>query len=218
MNPFDRWRQRHLRPWKLETGTPELRVVLIDRSPDLCAAWADAFAERAGVRVLEGDLLALSCDAAVSPANSFADMGGGIDQALDAHYAGRAQPRVREAIARDYLGELPVGAALITRYPVRRLRFLVTAPTMRIPGDVRGSINAYLAMRAALVAILKHNRDSPTDRIASVAIPGLGTGVGRLAYEEAATHMRLAYDTVVGGGWRRVVHPMQAPLPLGRAR
>src|SRR5437763_498970 len=83
----------------------------------------------------------------------------------------------------------------------------------RVPGDVRGTINAYLAMRAALIAILEHNQGNPR-RIANVAVPGLGTGVGWMSADEASVQMRAAYDMIVSGGWRGVVHAALAPFAL----
>src|SRR3954470_15421694 len=106
---------------------------------------AEAFADAEHVEVIEGNLLDLSCDALVSPANSFGDMSGGIDKAIDDFHQGTAQRALVAAIAEQFLGELPVGAALVVPLPTRRFSFLVAAPTMRIPGSIRGTINGYLA-------------------------------------------------------------------------
>jgi O-acetyl-ADP-ribose deacetylase (regulator of RNase III) len=95
----------------------------------------------------------------------------------------------------------------------RRVPFLVVAPTMRVPGDVRGTINSYLAMRAALAAVLDHNRDGRKP-IASVAVPGLCTGVGGMSAEVSARQMRAAYDMIVCGEWRMVIHMALAPFAL----
>src|SRR5439155_1431675 len=78
---------------------------------------------------------------------------------IDDFHHGEAQRRVRAAIADRYLGELPVGAALVVELPAPRFPFVVAAPTMRVPGSVAGSINAYLSLRAALVAVLLHARE-----------------------------------------------------------
>jgi hypothetical protein len=48
-----------------------------------------------------------------------------------------------------------------------------------------------------------------------VAIPGLCTGVGRMPCSVSAHQMRVAYDNVVGGGWKEVVHPAMAPFAFG---
>jgi O-acetyl-ADP-ribose deacetylase (regulator of RNase III) len=82
---------------------------------------------------------------------------------------------------------------------------------------VAGTINAYLAMRAVLVAVLRHNAGSARP-IRSLAVPGLGTGVGALDPREATTQMRTAYDNVIGEQWRQVVHPALAPYALGKVR
>jgi O-acetyl-ADP-ribose deacetylase (regulator of RNase III) len=165
------------------------------------------------VEVLEGNLLDLDCDAVVSPANSFGYMDGGIDQHIDRFYDGEAQRAVLVLFAERYYGELPVGAAAVLSMATRRFPYLVVSPTMRVPGAYLGeTINACLAMRTALAAILDHNRD--VGRIDSVAVPGLGTGVGGMAPEESALQMRAAYDMILGGGWRSIQHPLQAPFVM----
>ncbi|MES2464952.1 MAG: macro domain-containing protein, partial [Armatimonadota bacterium] len=147
-------------------------------------------------------------------ANSFGDMSGGIDKAIDDFYEGRAQEAVMAAIRDRFLGELPVGMALIIPLTGPRFPFLVAAPTMRVPASVGQTINAYLSLRAVLVAVLQHNREYPTP-IRSLAVPGLCTGVGGMDFGIAARQMRSAFDNVIGGGWKDVVHPAQAPYALG---
>jgi O-acetyl-ADP-ribose deacetylase (regulator of RNase III) len=194
-----------------------LRCSLGDVNAEVCQSFAAAFGDVAAVEVVCGNLLDLSCDGIVSPANSFGDMGGGIDKAIDDFHRGEAQRRVMAAIAERFFGELPVGAALVVELPASRFPFVVAAPTMRVPGNVEGSINAYLSMRAALVAVLRHNASG--DRpIRSLAIPGLGTGIGGIDYEEAAQQMRAAYDNIIGGEWREIIHAVQAPFALGKHR
>jgi O-acetyl-ADP-ribose deacetylase (regulator of RNase III) len=198
----------------------ELRVTLFDRNPDVARCLANAFQEVAGVEVLEGDLLGLNCDAIVSPANSFGYMDGGIDRHIDQSYEGKAQEAVLALIAGRFRGELPVGSATVIEMATGRFPFLVVAPTMRVPGDdLDGTINAYLAMRAAFAAILDHN-EGETQRIGSMAVPGLGTGVGGMSPEDSALQMRAAYNMIVAGGWKDVLHPAQAPFVMrpGRTR
>ena len=79
--------------------------------------------------------------------------------------------------------------------------------------DLGATINAYLAMRAAFAAILDHNEGGDR-RIESVAVPGLGTGVGGMSPEDSALQMRAAYDMIVAGGWKDVLHPAQAPFVM----
>jgi O-acetyl-ADP-ribose deacetylase (regulator of RNase III) len=216
MDRIRRWQMTTLKPFgSLAPGV--LRFTLGDINPEIGRAFAAEFGDVPAVEVVCGNLLDAACDGIVSPANSFGDMGGGIDKAIDDFHGGEAQRRVIAAIAEHFFGELPVGAALVVELPARRFPFVVAAPTMRIPGNVQGSINAYLSMRAALVAVLKHNSQGGR-QICSLAIPGLGTGVGGLGFEEAAEQMRAAYDSIVGGDWRQVVHAAQAPFALGSRR
>jgi O-acetyl-ADP-ribose deacetylase (regulator of RNase III) len=188
-----------------------IRVSLGDRNAEVADRLAFYFDRVPAVEVVHGNLLDLDCDAIVSPANSFGDMGGGIDKAIDDFHAGEAQKRVMAAIAEHCMGELPVGMALVVEVPARRFPHVVAAPTMRIPGSIAGTINAYLAMRGALVAVSRHNASAITP-IRTIAVPGLGTGVGGLTATEAAEQMRVAYDNVIGGRWREVRQPAMAPF------
>ena len=187
-----------------------IHLVLGDRLPDVAGALSATFADVPLVEVVEGDLLKSDCDAIVSPANSFGDMGGGIDKAIDDAFEGELQPHVQAVIAEQYLGELPVGTAVIIPTSGIAFPFVIVAPTMRTPGSVATSINAYLAMRAILANVLRFNESQPHP-INSVAIPGLCTGVGGMTAAESANQMRTAYDNIILQGWRRVKHPVQAP-------
>ena len=205
-------RMKTIKPFGRGLPRHTLRISLCDQNPDIARALAAAFLDVEDVEVLEGDLLGLDCDALVSPANSFGYMDGGIDHHIDRFYEGDAQRKVLAIVAERFYGELPVGSAAIIEMVTRRFPFLVVAPTMRVPGDdLAGTIHAYLAMRAAFVALLNFHRAGP-GRIKTLAVPGLGTGVGGMAFDESARQMRAAYDMIISDGWRSIVHPSEAPL------
>jgi O-acetyl-ADP-ribose deacetylase (regulator of RNase III) len=211
-----RWRMQTLKPFG-QHAAGMVKLSIGDLDPAVADALAYAFVDVPAVEVVAGNLLDLDCDAIVSPANSIGDMGGGIDKAIDDFHIGEAQRRLMAAIAEEFFGEMPVGVALVLQLTSRRFPFLVAAPTMRVPGSVAGSINAYLAMRAVLVALLRHNATSNRP-IRSIAVPGLGTGVGGIAPADAADQMWAAYENVIGGQWRNVVNAIQMPYALRRAR
>ena len=206
-----RWRMKTLKPFATFATRAELRLSLVDWNGEVADALARAFHDTPAVEVAEGNLLDLDCDAIVSPANSFGDMSGGIDKAIDDFHHGAAQRSIMAAIAEHFLGELPVGMALIVEIPCRRFPFVVAAPTMRVPSRVADSLNAYLALRAARVAVLRHNATG-LRTIRSLAVPGLCTGVGGMASEDAAEQMRTAYDNIIGQRWRGISHPALAPF------
>jgi O-acetyl-ADP-ribose deacetylase (regulator of RNase III) len=99
---------------------------------------------------------------------------------------------VQQKIKDEFDGELLVGQSLIVPTDHKDFPYLISAPTMRVPltlaGPNRMSINVYLAARAIFLALKKN------PQIKSVAIPGLGTGVGSVPAEECARKMRMAYD------------------------
>ena len=78
------------------------------------------------------------------------------------------QHRLQASLKADYGGELPVGQAVIIETlssndsdkkfenpefnEGKLIKYLISAPTMRVPMDVIHTVNAYLAFRAAIRA------------------------------------------------------------------
>lgn len=172
------------------------RILLVDRWQPLCSAWMQAFGQIANVEVFEGDFFAHDADAMVSPANSFGIMDGGLDVAIRSALGSTIQSDVQRVILERHHGELPVGAAEVVPTSHPRWRHLVVAPTMRVPESVAHTVNAYLAFRAALLAVHRHNGNVEVSPIRSLLVPGLGTGIGAMAARRCAAQMRLAFDQV----------------------
>jgi O-acetyl-ADP-ribose deacetylase (regulator of RNase III) len=174
-------------------------LTLCDRSPDMVRAWRNVFPDESGVRIANQNILTLPVDALAVPANSFGFTDGGVDLAISREvFDWGLQDRLRDIVARQYHGELLVGQALVMTTGSQRLRYVIVAPTMRVPEDISATANVYLAMRAILLAADAHNRAAqPADQIRSVAIPGLGAGVGRMPPERVAFQMWSAYRVLV---------------------
>lgn len=164
----------------------------------------DIFSDKPGT-ILPGDPITVTADAIVSPANSFGYMNGGID-AVYTHVLGPRTQEALQALLRDeHHGELPVGQAVIVASGCAALPWCVSAPTMRTPCDVSQTLNAFLAMRAALRAVLAHNA-AGLPRITTVLCPGLATAIGGMPVERCARQMRVAWERVVLG---HAFHPQR---------
>ncbi len=173
------------------------KVLLVDRWDELGAAWETVFAGDDAVDVRCGDFFLSPADAMVSPANSFGIMDGGLDLAIRDRLGFEAEKRVQAAILENHFGELPVGAAVIVPTDNADWPYLVAAPTMRIPESVPHTLNAYLAFRAALVAVWRFNRQSET-KIRSLLVPGLATGIGGMSARRCAGQMKVAWSQLRG--------------------
>jgi O-acetyl-ADP-ribose deacetylase (regulator of RNase III) len=172
---------------------PTINLHTFDAS--MAAAWRQTFSDVPGVSVVEGDILEGRCDAVVSPANSFGFMDGGIDLAYRSYFGLDLQSRVQAKIRSEFHGELPVGQAMVVPTGHETVPYLVAAPTMRIPDRVDDTVNAYLAFRAALLAVLAHN-DGNKASIKSLRVPALATGIGAMPIGRAAHQMHAAYISV----------------------
>ena len=172
------------------------KIYLIDRSSNLVAEWKNSFADCPEVEVIAGSYFQQPADVIVSPANSFGIMDGGLDLAIRDELGFVAQRKIQEVIVAKHHGELPIGCAEIIETGDSRWRYMVAAPTMRIPEPISFTINAYLAFRAILVAIENLNRNMCKREIDSVVCSGLGTGVGKVSSLKCARQMRAAYKSM----------------------
>src|SRR6201996_8472444 len=111
-------------------------VHLRDISKEVTAAWKLAFADVPRVHVTCGNILEHPADAIVSPANSFGYMDGEIDAVLSGYFGARVEASLRAHIDEQHYGELPVGQATVLPTGDAKIPYLVSAPTMRVPGDV----------------------------------------------------------------------------------
>jgi O-acetyl-ADP-ribose deacetylase (regulator of RNase III) len=180
----------------LEEAMLPSKIFLIDRSQVLADRWKEQFSDCPAVEAIAGDYFQRPADAIVSPANSFGIMDGGLDLAIRDQLGFIVQERIQEAIVEKHHGELPVGSAEIIETNDSRWRYMVAAPTMRIPEPIAFTMNAYLAFRAILVAIENLNKAKGQREIDSLVCCGLGTGIGKVSATSCAKQMRAAYQVM----------------------
>jgi O-acetyl-ADP-ribose deacetylase (regulator of RNase III) len=132
--------------------------------------------QRIQIRVVQGSILEVDVQAIVNAANSHGIMGGGVAGVIKR----AAGPEVDEEARRQ--APIPVGSAVVTSGGRTRYQAIIHAPTMPEPAMRIDPQNVALATQAALVL-------ADARGFASVAIPGMGTGVGGVAHADAATMM-----------------------------
>ena len=128
------------------------------------------------IDIRKGDITKVKAAAIVNAANSGGTMGGGV--ALAIRRAGGTEIEA-EAVAQ---APIPVGMAVATTAGHLPYRCVIHAPTMRRPRQRIPAENVAEATRAAV---------ETADRLGceSLAIPGLGTRTGKVAYTVAAREM-----------------------------
>jgi O-acetyl-ADP-ribose deacetylase (regulator of RNase III) len=182
-------------------GPAPLTLVLCAVEEPLAQAWDDAVSGRRDVSVHRGSTLETNADAVVSPANSYGWMRGGVDAVYAAAFPAIEQ-QVRSAVLAYTGGELPVGQALIVPTGAMAPAWLISSPTMREPGELLppDTVHPYLAARA--VFLLWRDGRLEDDRrvrdvVRTIALPGLGTGVGGVAPQTCARQVMAAWDEVL---------------------
>ena len=124
----------------------------------------------------QGSLLDVEAQAIVNAANSHGLMGGGVAGIIRRVAGSQVEDEAREQ------APIPVGDAVLTSGGRTRFAGIIHAPTMPEPAMRIPVENVKLATRAAL-------RLADEQGFVSLAIPGMGTGVGRVAPGEAAQGM-----------------------------
>lgn len=165
---------------------------LVDTDSTVVREWRKAFHNWPEVEVIHADILKVAVNTIVSPGNSYGFMDGGIDAVYIDYFGTELQNAVLNAFGRHSDGQVPVGAGVIVPTNHERIPYLLSAPTMVLPGSVPDS-NVYWAMSAVLKTAERHPNECR-----SVYCPGLATGVGRVPPELAAERMVEAFEK-----WKR---------------
>lgn len=179
---------------------PTLAVFALDR--DTYDALLKAFIGLDSVTVHRGSICSTSVDCVIAPGQSYGFMDGGADRAINSWMSSYSpmEPYFSETIKREIRarrrGELSVGDCIIVNAPASApVKYVAYAPTMKRPEPVPDTLNAYLALRAALVAT-----SNWPDRIESIACTPMCTGAGEMPPSRAARQMRMAWDSFTTGG------------------
>lgn len=131
---------------------------------------------KAIIIIKQGNLLHETVDAIVCPANSFNQMRGGI--------AGVIRQQGGDIIEQEAMAKAPVavGQAVITTAGNLTVKYVIHAPTMKMPVQKTTGEAVKQSMYAALKCADHYH-------LQSLAFPGMGTGVGGVPYSEAASVM-----------------------------
>jgi O-acetyl-ADP-ribose deacetylase (regulator of RNase III) len=181
-----------------------MKLILTAVDESLADAWTKFCGDLDFVTVHHGSILDVDCDAVVSPANSYGFMDGGIDGLYMWHFGDDIQMRVRRQIFDYHYGEIVVGQADVVETRNEQIPYLIFAPTMRVPMNLQETVNPYLAARAIFLLMMNGSFKSGeftgqkiSDRINTIAFPGLGTGVGKVSYNICAHQVRSAINDIL---------------------
>jgi O-acetyl-ADP-ribose deacetylase (regulator of RNase III) len=131
---------------------------------------------RVRITVTHGSILDVDAQVIVNAANSLGLMGGGV--------AGVIKRAAGAEVEREAVKDAPirVGKAVLTSGGKTKFKGIIHAPTMPEQGMHIPVQNVALATKAALTLADEKGFES-------VAIPGMGTGVGGVAHADAARAM-----------------------------
>ncbi|MEO6862111.1 MAG: macro domain-containing protein [Microcoleus sp.] len=177
-----------------------MQIVLAAAEDELVRAWAKTCGNIENVKIYCGSIFDVKCDAIVSPTNSFGFMDGGLDLAISEYFGNHVQERLQKLIQTRHHGELLVGVAEVIDTYHDEIPYLIAAPTMRVPTILTETVNVYLATRAILT-LVKYGTvpdGTPVKHIIeTIAIPGMGTGTGKVPPDICAHQMKVAIEDIL---------------------
>jgi O-acetyl-ADP-ribose deacetylase (regulator of RNase III) len=177
-----------------------MKIILADLQKDVLKAWQDIAQDKKYITTYYGSIFDAQCDCLVSPANSFGFMDGGLDMAISEFFGWHVQEELQKLIQKKHHGELLVGTAEIVETGHPKIPYVISAPTMRVPMILKDTINIYLAVRAVLLLVRFGNFEDGAaiaDKVRTIALPGMGTGVGRVSPEIFARQLKRALEEVI---------------------
>ena len=171
-----------------------MKIYLCAREDDLFNAWKLHCDHHDFVTVTRQDIMSIDAEAIVSPANSFGFMTGGIDLHYRNYLGQSIEDDLRKNINLEFDCELVVGRATSVEVfnppQLVKYKYVIAAPTMRVPENVSHTINAFLAAKAALIEAQKLG-------VCSIVFPGLGTGTGGMLPGDCAKQVNAAINYVL---------------------
>jgi len=171
-----------------------MKIYLCAREDNLFNAWKSFCSHNDFVTVTRQDIMSIEAEALVSPANSFGFMTGGIDLHYKNYFGQIIEDDLRRKIGLEFNHELLVGQAASVEVfnppQLVKYKYMIAAPTMRVPENVSHTINAYLATKAALIEALRID-------VSTIVFPGLGTGTGGILPEDCAKQVDAAINCVL---------------------
>jgi len=144
------------------------------------------------IMVIQGSILDVDAQAIVNAANSSGAMGGGVAGVIR---RAAGQEVEKEAILQ---APIPVGRAVLTSSGTTSFQGIIHAPTMPKPAMRIPAENVGKATRAALTV-------ADDNGFSSLAIPGMGTGVGGVAPTDAAIRMITEIQSFLPKSLTRVI-------------
>ncbi|MEG5038303.1 MULTISPECIES: macro domain-containing protein [unclassified Microcoleus] len=177
-----------------------MQIVLATLDDGLVRAWQSTCGNMENVKIHHGSIFDVKCDAIVSPGNSFGFMDDGLELEISEYFGGQVLERLQKLIQARHHGELLVGRAEIVDTDHDEIPYLIAAPIMRVPTVLRETVNVYLATRAILTLVKFGSVPDGTPVkhiIETIAIPGMGTGIGKVPPHICANQMKVALEEVL---------------------
>ena len=128
------------------------------------------------IEIQQGDITKVKADAVVAPANNLGWMGGGSAGAIKKHGGDEIE---QEAMQQ---APLEIGKAVVTKAGKLPHQGVIHAPTLEEPSGQAHEYNVAMSVKGSLTFAddLKYK---------SLAMPGMGTGVGQFPKDQAARIM-----------------------------
>ena len=148
------------------------------------------------ILIIAGDLVEQDVDAIVNAANNDLILGGGVAGAIKS----RGGPTIQQEC--DEHGPVKVGEAALTGAGDLRARHVIHAASMALGGRTTAE-----SLRSSMDDVFRLAREQ---RVQTIAIPAVGTGIAAFPMDECATVMAHSLRHALIEGW----HPSEVRFVL----
>ena len=159
-----------------------MKITFVDRIQSVIEAFHNYFKEILDTDFVIGNFQDVKTEAFITAGNSYAIMDGGVDLAVRNYFTG-IQDKVQSKIGGLYL---PIGSAVSVPTGNADIPFLIYAPTMEGPMDVKFTLNAY---HAFLGSLIEASRQSIND----ISVCGFCCLTGGMLVDVMARQMLVAF-------------------------
>ena len=168
-----------------------IKIIFVAKNQSMVNILKEYFGDEINVSIARCDISQIKADCIVCPSDSYGLMENSTSQKINKII--KINNIVKYAIETTYFGEQPVGTCLILNTNNEKYKYVAHLPIMRVSSDIRKTYNVYIAFRALLTAILRHNICT-NNKIETILCTPFGIEDGNVDPEESIRQMRVAYS------------------------
>jgi len=158
-----------------------------------------AFDNCSYIKIYNGPFNKCEFDCIVSPGNSYGMMDGGIDMEITKYFGDKKEfiKLVQSQLNDQCNLQQQPGSVCVINTSNEKCPYLFHCPTMMTPITIKDYSVIYWCFYNILNTAFNHNMNNQSSKIKNIVMSGLGTGCGRVSYNNFIKLIKLAHQHFV---------------------